>query len=441
MLKFPKDFLWGTATASYQIEGAANEDGRGESIWDTFSKTPGKVFEGHTGDIACDHYHRYKEDVQLMSDLAIQSYRFSIAWPRIFPERGQLNHKGIDFYKRLVDELHKKDIKPMATMYHWDLPQYLQDKGGWVNRDTVHYFLEYAETLYRELGDIIPAWITHNEPWCASFLGYGIGIHAPGHKDWNEAIRASHHILLSHGKAVESFRSSGLKGEIGITLNLNHVYSETNSKEDVEAAHRSDGFSNRWFLDPIFKGQYPQDMMELFAHHVGSYDFIQHGDLESISRKLDFLGVNYYTRALVKKGPDDGLLSVVNLRGSENRTDMDWEVYPQGLYDLLTRIKKDYGEIPLYITENGAAYPDTVVDGNVQDQKRIEYIEAHLEKSLQFINEGGNLKGYYVWSFMDNYEWSLGYSKRFGIVYVDYKTQKRIPKKSAYWYRELIKNI
>jgi beta-glucosidase len=439
-VKFPKDFVWGTATASYQIEGAVSEDGRGVSIWDTFSRTPGKVFEGHTGDTACDHYHRYQEDIQLMKELGIQSYRFSIAWPRIFPDRGRFNQKGIDFYKRLVDELLQNDIKPAATMYHWDLPQYLQDKGGWVNRDTVNYFQDYAETLYRELGDVIPAWITHNEPWCAAFLSYGLGIHAPGHQDWKEAIRASHHILLSHGKAVEAFRTSGLKGEIGITLNLNHVYPEAGSKEDLEAAYRVDGFSNRWFLDPIFKGEYPKDMMELFARHVGPDDFIKQGDLETISRKIDFLGVNYYTRALVKNGPEDGLLSVENLRGTDDRTDMGWEVYPQGLYDLLTRIKKDYGDIPLYITENGAAYPDSVVNGTVDDQKRIDYIEAHLEKSLQFINEGGNLKGYYVWSFMDNFEWSFGYSKRFGIVYVDYETQQRIPKKSSHWYRDLIKN-
>lgn len=435
-----------------------HEDGRGVSIWDTFSHTPGKVYGGHTGDVACDHYHRYKDDIHLMKELGIQSYRFSVAWPRIFAEPGQLNAKGLDFYRRLVDELLKAGIRPAITLYHWDLPQYLQDQGGWVNRDTAHRFVEYAQTVFRALGKDVPMWITHNEPWCASFLSYAIGEHAPGHHDWREAIAAAHHILLSHGLAVDAFRAEfgarpapltplgqgAAEGEagddvprIGITLNLNHVWAASNSPEDEAARRRQDGFFNRWFLDPLFKGAYPADILEIYERAVGHLGFIRSDDLPVISRPIDFLGVNYYSRDVVAAG-DEGLFKVRHVPGGGPVTAMGWEIHPESLYRLLSRIRDEYTALPIYITENGAACQDVVVNGRVEDPDRIAYLEAHLAQCLRFIEEGGNLHGYYVWSFLDNFEWAHGYTKRFGIVYVDYDTQARIPKASAYWYRDLI---
>lgn len=440
MIKFPKDFVWGVATSSYQIEGAVDEDGRTPSIWDTFSKTEGKTYQGHTGDVACDHYHRYKEDVEIMKEIGVKAYRFSIAWPRIFPEEGKYNPKGMDFYKRLVDELLKKDIMPAATIYHWDLPQWAYDKGGgWLNRDSVKWYVEYATKLFEELGDVIPLWITHNEPWCASILSYGIGEHAPGHKDYREALIAAHHILLSHGEAVKAFREMNIKGsEVGITLNLTPVYPASEKEEDKLAAQYADGFSNRWFLDPIFKGNYPQDMMELYSKIIGEFDFIKEGDLETISVPIDFLGVNYYTRNIIKYN-ENSMLKAENVPGPGKRTEMGWEISPESLHDILKRLDREYTKLPIYITENGAACKDEVTeDGRVHDYERIEYIKEHLKAAAKFIEEGGNLKGYFVWSLMDNFEWAHGYSKRFGIVYVDYKTQKRILKDSALWYKGVI---
>ncbi|MFV9568356.1 GH1 family beta-glucosidase [Thermoanaerobacter mathranii] len=440
MIKFPKDFVWGVATSSYQIEGAVNEDGRTPSIWDTFSKTEEKTYQGHTGDVACDHYHRYKEDVEIMKEIGVKAYRFSIAWPRIFPEEGKYNSKGIDFYKRLVDELLKKDIMPVVTIYHWDLPQWAYEKGGgWLNRDSVKWFAEYATKLYEELGDVIPLWITHNEPWCASILSYGIGEHAPGHKNYREALIAAHHILLSHGEAVKAFREMNIKGsKVGITLNLTPVYPASEKEEDKLAAQYADGFSNRWFLDPIFKGNYPQDMMELYSKIIGEFDFIKEGDLETISVPIDFLGVNYYTRNIIKYN-ENSMLKGENVPAPGKRTEMGWEISPESLYDLLKRLDREYTKLPMYITENGAAFKDEVTeDRRVHDDERIEYIKEHLKAAAKFIKEGGNLKGYFVWSLMDNFEWAHGYSKRFGIVYVDYKTQKRILKDSALWYKGVI---
>ncbi|MGB9779807.1 GH1 family beta-glucosidase [Caldanaerobacter sp.] len=440
MVKFPKDFTWGVATSSYQIEGAVNEDGRTPSIWDTFSKTEGKTYQGHTGDVACDHYHRYKEDVEIMKEIGVKAYRFSIAWPRIFPEEGKYNPKGMDFYKRLVDELLKRDIMPVATIYHWDLPQWAYEKkGGWLNRESVKWYVEYASKLFEELGDVIPLWITHNEPWCSSILSYGIGEHAPGHKDWREALIAAHHILLSHGEAVKVFRDMNLKGaQIGITLNLTPAYPASEKEEDKLAAQYADGFANRWFLDPIFKGNYPEDMMELYSKIIGEFDFIKEGDLETISVPIDFLGVNYYTRSIVKYN-EDSMLKAENVPGPGKRTEMGWEISPESLYDLLKRLDREYAKLPIYITENGAAFKDELTeDGRVHDYERIEYIKEHLKAIARFIEEGGNLKGYFVWSLLDNFEWAHGYSKRFGIVYVDYETQKRILKDSAFWYKGVI---
>ncbi len=441
-ITFPKDFIWGSATASYQVEGAVNQDGRGESIWDRFSHTPGKVLNGDTGDVACDHYNRYREDVQLMKELGLKGYRFSVAWPRIYPQgKGQVNQKGLDFYSSLVDELLKADIEPIVTLYHWDLPQALQDMGGWDNRDVADYFAEYAFKMYDVLGDRVKKWITHNEPWVVAFLGNAFGQHAPGYTDLALAVRISHHLLLSHAKAVQAYRQSGNDdgGQIGITLNLTPVYPASDTPEDGQAVQFLDGFQNRWFLDTVFKGTYPEDMLAFYQEKCNA-PVIYPGDMELIANNpIDFIGINYYTRSVVKKGKKDSFDSVEHVRPEGKYTEMGWEVYPQGLYDLLMRVHRDYNAPTIYITENGAAFKDDkVVDGTVDDQDRLEYLKSHFEAAYRAIQDGVNLKGYYVWSFMDNFEWAFGYSKRFGIVYVDYETLKRTPKKSALWYRDVI---
>ncbi|SHF78229.1 broad-specificity cellobiase [Caldanaerobius fijiensis DSM 17918] len=437
--KFPDDFVWGTATAAYQIEGAANEDGRGESIWDRFSHIPGNVWNNQNGDVACDHYHRYKEDVQILKEMGVKGYRFSISWPRVIPDgTGKINQKGVDFYNNLIDELLRQGIQPFVTLYHWDLPQALQDRGGWTNRDTTDYFAEYAQQMFKQYGDRVKHWITHNEPWCTSFLGHAIGVHAPGLKDFSAALLAAHNVLLSHGKAVEVFRQMGLDGKIGITLNLTPSYPASNSADDLQAATISDGFSNRWFLDPVFKGQYPDDMVKVFGTFAKIPE-IQESDMKLISSNIDFLGINYYSRSLVKHNPD-AQFGVETLKPEGQYTDMDWEVYPQGLYDLLLRIKKDYGDIDLYITENGAAFKDVVENDQIDDIDRLNYLKKHFEKAAEAIRDGVKLKGYFVWSLMDNFEWAFGYSKRFGLIYVDYETQRRLWKKSARWYKDVIAN-
>lgn len=439
MKSFPERFIWGAATASYQIEGGAHEEGRGESIWDRFCRQPGKVYQQENGEIACDHYHRYPKDVQLMSELGIQSYRFSFAWPRLFPEEGKFNQEGLNFYKRLLDELEERGIAPTATIYHWDLPTWLQDKGGWTNRETVDHFIAYAKVLFETFGDRIKNWITHNEPWCAAFLGHAMGIHAPGHTDWNEALIVSHHLLLSHGKVVELYRSMGLNGQIGITLNLSPTIPATNESMDRDAAWRLDGFSNRWFLDPIFKGKYPEDMMELYNKRFGPLTFLKEGDLEVIGKPIDFLGVNYYSHNIISHNEDQPVFQAIQIYETENVTDMGWGIHPDSLYKLLKRIQSDYTNLPLYITENGAAFTDKLENGRVEDYGRIHYLHDHFIAAHRFIEEGGNLKGYYVWSLMDNFEWAFGYSKRFGIIYVDYETLERTPKESYKWYQNIIK--
>lgn len=437
---FPKEFLWGAATASYQVEGAFDEDGKGESIWDRFSHTPGKVLNGDTGDVACDHYHRYRDDVKLMRNLGLKAYRFSISWPRIFPSGGgRPNQKGLDFYRSLVDALLNAGIKPVATLYHWDLPQALQDKGGWPQRDTAEYYADYAAYMFEKLGDSVALWITHNEPWVVSVLGYGIGVHAPGIRDLSLAVKAAHNLLLSHGKAVKIFRDLKLgDSKIGITLNLTPVYPASSSEADKEAARRYDGFSNRWFLDPIFKGRYPEDLMEVFGG-AGYLPQIDSHDFDVIAAPIDFLGVNYYTRTVVQASEANRPLMASQVEPKTNITEMGWEIYPQGLYDLLTRIHKEYGGPLIYITENGAAFKDTVNEsGEVEDNQRIDYFKQHFIRLHEAIRDGVKVAGYFAWSLMDNFEWAYGYSKRFGIVYVDYPTQERIPKKSALWYRGVI---
>lgn len=441
-LNFPKNFLWGATTAAYQIEGAVTEDGRGESIWDRFSHTEGMIANGDTGDVACDHYHRYQEDITLMKRLGLKGYRFSMAWSRIYPEgKGRLNQKGLDFYSKLVDGLLEAGIEPMATLYHWDLPQALQESGGWANRETVQYFNDYAATIFNVLGDRIKLWITHNEPWVASFIGNALGEHAPGFKDYGLAVQVGHHLLLSHGLAVKTFRDLAIKnGKIGITLNLAPAYPASEAPEDKEAASIADGYCNRWFLDPVFRGSYPADLMKIFNQKFGPMR-VETGDLGLIAAPIDFLGINYYFRKVVKHSINDQIFGYEELRPAGRYTEMDWEVYPRSLYDLLVRIDRDYNHPHIYITENGAAFKDEIIiDGKVKDDDRLEYLKSHLTEAERAIQAGVKLDGYLVWSLIDNFEWAFGYAKRFGLIRVDYQTQQRIWKKSADWYRETIKN-
>jgi beta-glucosidase len=430
---FPADFVWGAATAAYQIEGAAREDGRGESVWDRFAATPGKVRNGDSGEIACDFYHRYREDIGLMRELGLDAFRFSIAWPRVLPEgRGPVNQAGLDFYDRLVDELLANGIEPFPTLFHWDTPQALEDAGGWPVRATAEAFVEYAEAVAERLGDRVEHWVTHNEPWVVAWIGHALGTHAPGRTSEADAVAAAHHLLLSHGWAVEAIQRAAPAAKVGITLNLSHAYPASHSPEDEAAAWQMDGERYRWFLDPVFRGSYPADLLErneLVAPHV------RNGDLEAIAAPIDFLGVNNYTRDVVTAGGDHPRL----LRPEGQYTDMDWEVYPEGLYRLLVRISEDYSPPALYVTENGAAFGDVRGhDGKVHDPERTAYIEAYLDAVARAAAEGAPVKGYFVWSLLDNFEWGYGYSKRFGIVYVDYPTLERVPKDSFYWYRDFI---
>ena len=431
-------FVWGAATAAFQIEGATGEDGRGESIWDRFAAGGGNVAGGDTGDPACDHYHRWREDLDLMGDLGLQGYRFSIAWPRIQPDgHGAPNQKGLDFYRRLVEGLLEREIAPLATLYHWDLPQPLQDEGGWAARSTVTRFVEYAGIMFDALGDVVSDWITHNEPWVTSFLGYAHGTKAPGIRDWPTALRAAHHALLSHGLAVKAFRERG-DGRIGITLDLTAVQPATSSAADRAAAERLDGHHNRWFLDAVFRGSYPADMLAWYEERCGPFDAAQDGDLELIAQPLDFLGVNFY-RPNVAAAAKDGVLALRDVDLDAEHTAMGWPVVPEALTELLVRIRRDYGDIPLLITENGAAFDDVWDgDGTVDDERREAYLRGHIAAVEAARTAGVDVRGYYVWSLLDNFEWEHGYGKRFGIVFVDFASQRRIPKRSALWYRDLI---
>jgi beta-glucosidase len=432
---FSKEFVWGVATAAFQIEGANREDGRGVSIWDTFCDTPGKVLNGDTGEVACDHYHRWEQDLDLMKELGVDAYRFSVAWPRIIPDgTGAVNEKGLDFYDRLVDGMLERGIRPYCTLYHWDLPQTLEDQGGWTNRAVVDAFVNYADVLTKRLGDRVEAYATLNEPWCSAMLGYFIGEHAPGHRDLRMGLQAAHHLLLAHGAALPVMRANAPKGAHGIVLNLNPAYPFNDTDEDRLAAERFDGFFNRWYLDPVLKGAYPQDMWEGYGGNVPE---VQDGDLEIMSNPIDFMGVNYYSRAVLQYRPGD-FPNFGTPQFEAERTDMGWEVYPQGLTDLLVRLDRDYDMPPIYITENGAAYPDPQENGFVNDTDRVSYLERHFEALREAIRQGVDVRGYFAWSFMDNFEWAWGYTKRFGIVHVDYDTQKRTPKASARWYADFI---
>jgi beta-glucosidase len=442
-VSFPPDFLWGAATSSYQIEGALHEDGRGSSIWDLFAAMPGKVYQGQNGEPAADHYHRMPDDVALMAALGLNAYRFSIAWPRILPAgTGTINQRGLDFYDRLVDELLARGIMPAVTLYHWDLPVPLHERGGWLNRDTALAFADYAEVVARRLGDRVDWWITHNEPWCAAFLGYGLGVHAPGMQDITAACAAGHHLLLSHGLALPRLRANVRSTvQLGITLNLYPIYPEDDRPETREAVERADAFSNRWFLDPLFRGRYPDG---LFAAMGAAEPPIQAGDLETIAAPIDFLGVNYYSRKVVRALPADAVTSEWAPNGYDEvmvpgaaytQMGRGWEIYPAGLTDLLVRLKQDYAPRALAVTENGAAFEDQWNgDGQVSDPLRLQYVRDHLQALGHALAQGVPLRGYFLWSLMDNFEWGEGYSKRFGVVYIDYASQRRIVKDSGHWY-------
>ena len=427
---FPEGFIFGTATSSYQIEGAVQEDGRGPSIWDTFCREPGRIRDGSNGDVACDHYHLWERDLDLLAELGVDAYRFSLAWPRIQPVgSGAVNEKGLDFYERLTDGLLERGIPPYATLYHWDLPQALQDVGGWTNRDVAHRFNDYARIVTERLGDRVASIATLNEPWCSSFLSYDIGEHAPGLKNRKLALAAAHHLMLGHGLAMQSMRELNKKAALGIVLNLSPAYAASLAKEDQDARQFADGYSNRWFLDPIFKGGYPADMWDAFGADIPE---VRDGDLKIISAKNDFLGVNYYTRSFVSA---DGQ---ARPEGAEY-THMGWEVYPAGLTELLLRLQNEYHTPPIYITENGAAYPDERGTGStVHDPQRVAYYESHLAAVAQAARQGADVRGYFAWSMLDNFEWAWGYERRFGLFYVDYATQERVWKDSGRWYQALI---
>jgi len=436
MRKFPDGFLWGTATAAYQIEGAHDVDGRGPSIWDTFSHVPGRIFQDQTGDVACDHYHRYRDDVDVMAQLGLNNYRFSVSWPRVIPTGvGAANTQGLDFYSRLVDALLERQIRPFITLYHWDLPQALQDHGGWGERDTALAFGDYAALLGRTLGDRVQDWITLNEPLAATVAGHLFGIHAPGARDPALAFRVSHHLNLAHGHAVRALRATVPQSHVGITEVSMPVYPATDSVEDRQAAERYDGLVNRWYWDPPLRGAYPTDVLERLGPMAPP---IADGDLALIATPIDFFGHNSYSRAVVRSDPDSLMMGATQVpQEGKPHTEMGWEVYPDHLYDALTRLTRDYGAPEIYITENGAAYPDALVDGAVNDPQRLEYLRMHLTAAHRAIQDGARLRGYFCWSLLDNFEWSYGYSKRFGIVYVDYPTQKRVVKASGRFFSEV----
>jgi beta-glucosidase len=461
VLRFPPGFLWGAATASYQIEGGAFEDGRGPSIWDTFSHTPGRVLGGDTGDVAVDHYHRYLEDVTIMAGLGLAAYRFSVAWPRVVPAgSGPVNAAGLGFYDRLVDALLADGISPVLTLYHWDLPQALEENGGWDNRDTAYRFAEYASVVAAALGDRVHTWTTLNEPWCSAFLGYGSGVHAPGRTEPATALRAAHHLNLAHGLALAAIEPSiAQTANRSVTLNLHHVRPATGDAADVDAARRVDAVGNRVFTGPMLGDGYPQDLVADTVA-ITDWGFVREGDLATVgATPVTVLGINYYcptvVRACDSSAPDDrfdghgggagtpwpGCGGVEFVQQPGPYTEMGWPVDESGLYELLTRVAKDHPNLPLMITENGAAYPDPVAaDGRVHDDDRVLYLHRHLTAAHQALSHGVDLRGYFVWSLLDNFEWAYGYSKRFGIVRVDLETQQRTLKDSAAFYRSVVRD-
>ncbi|BEP13715.1 GH1 family beta-glucosidase [Acidothermaceae bacterium B102] len=434
----PADFIWGVATSAYQIEGAIDVDGRSPSIWDTFCQVPGVIDNGDTGDIACDHYHRWREDLGLVQQLGANAYRFSVAWPRVIPGgTGAVNQKGLDFYDALVDDLLGKGITPFITLYHWDLPQVQQDRGGWPSRDTAYAFAEYAAVVAAALGDRVSNWTTLNEPLCSAWLGHLEGVMAPGIKDIAAAVPASYHLHLGHGLAVQALRAgAALTPSVGITNNLSPSYPASDDADDIAAARRADGHTNRWWLDPIFGRGYPADMIEVY----GIEPPVQGNDLEVIAQPLDHLGVNYYFREVVLDNPHGAGAKVVQTRvPGAQETAMGWEVFPQGLEDILVRVAEDYRPAKLYVTENGSSWEDIVdPDGGVDDVQRARYLESHVEACARARRRGAPVEGYFAWSLIDNFEWAYGYDKRFGLVRVDYDTQQRTMKRSGRHYAEII---
>jgi beta-glucosidase len=436
--RFPEGFLWGVATSAYQIEGAVAEDGRVPSIWDTYSHTPGKIDGGGTGDVACDHYHRWREDLDLIASLNQKAYRFSIAWPRMGDPR------GVAHYDRLIDGLHERGIEPVVTLYHWDLPQSLEDAGGWRNRDTVERFVEYAQQCFDAYGDRVDWWLTINEPWIIGLLGYLHGLHAPGYKDdVLGEVTVFHHLMLAHGRAVEAYRETGQSGKIGFAPNLSPHYPASDSEADREVTWASDGYVNRWFLDPVFSGSYPEDMRRRYEDLLGPLDFIRAGDLETIHQPIDFLGINYYSSRVMEAVPGDrpwpwrvivpeGTRTTGGFTDGVARTDAGTPVVPSALTDLLVRVRDDYGDVPLMITENGAVYSEPLHDAD-----RVRFIHDHVAAMHAAIEQGVPMVGYCHWSLLDNFEWKLGYAQRFGLVHVDYETLERTPKDSARYYAKI----
>ncbi len=443
---FPRDFLWGASTSAYQIEGATNEGGRGRSIWDDFSATPGKTYRGETGDIAIDHYHRMAEDVDLIARLGLNAYCFSVAWPRILPNgTGTVNQAGLDFYERLVDALLAKEIAPVVKLYHWDLPSTLQANGGWLNRDTAEAFADYTEIVTQRLGDRVNYWITQNEPWCVSYLGHVLGIHAPGMCDMQQGVIAGHHVLLSHGLAVPRIRAHAHpRAQVGISLDCWPIHTIHDHQEAREIAEIADAFRNRWFFDPIFKKCYPELLFTAFSVQPPP---MKEGDFDIIATPIDFLGFNYYSRMVIqnRKVDSDGsdgarepYEAVATIPGA-SYTATNWEIYPQGLLEALQRVQRDYAPPAILITENGAAFHDHLNgDQPIHDPQRKQYLLQHVRKVEQAIAQGIPVRGYFIWSLLDNYEWAEGYSKRFGLVYVDFPTQQRIIKESGQWYASFI---
>lgn len=429
---FPEHFVWGVATSAFQIEGAARADGKGPSIWDRFCAQPGAIADGSNGDVACDHYHRLDEDLDLVAALGVDAYRFSVSWPRVQPEgRGAWNERGLDFYERLVDGLVARGVKPYLTLNHWDLPQALQERGGWASRDTVHHFVDYALGINARLGDRLAALTTHNEPWVIATLGHETGHFAPGLKSRATGAQVSHHLLLSHGQAVQALRAAGTRAQLGIVLNLAPVHTATERQADRAHARLEDGRLVRWYMDPLFHGAYPDDVLDFLGADAPR---VQPGDLAAIAAPMDFLGINYYSRNVASA---DGSWRA----GSSGLalTDMGWEVYPAGLTELLLRLHRDWRLPPLYVKENGAAFRDQLVDGRVHDHERVAYLAAHIAAVGHAMAQGVPMAGYMVWSLLDNFEWASGYAKRFGLVHVDYATQRRTLKDSARWYREFLR--
>ena len=446
-VSFPPGFLWGAATAAYQIEGAVAEDGRGASIWDTFSATPGRTYAGHTGAVATDHYHRLDEDLDLMARMGLGAYRFSVAWPRVQPEgRGPVNQRGLDFYRRLVEGLLERGITPFLTLYHWDLPQALQDVGGWPERDTAGRFADYAARVHDALADRVQFWTTLNEPEVSAFLGHAVGIHAPGIADDAAALRAAHHLLLGHGLAVQAMRTQAPgDNRFGLVVNLSPVRPASGEEADVTAARLVDALHNRLFLAPATRASYPDEVLEAFSDN-GEEDLVRPGDAGTVGTGVDFLGVNYYFGMQVRSSPGTdrrvglpGLADVERVPVRGERTAMGWPIEPGGLTDILRRVAGEVPGVPLYVTENGVALDEEVsADGTVDDRGRIEFLDAHIRAAHDALASGVDLRGYFVWSLLDNFEWAHGYAKRFGLVRVDYDTLARAEKASAHWYREVI---